>query len=543
MSVHVTLGLGPGGAVAIKTATGAESIERLRGEAARLRLAGHPGVVTVVSCGPVGEAVELHTRFAGDPVSRWSGSLAGTAGLCAAIAATLADLHDVGLVHGRLDASHVLVGADGRPRLCGLSDPGEGEPADDVHALGVLVDDLLARVETRRGALAWPRTAGSGGDRRALSQAAARALDPVAARRPSARVLARSILAAVPGAELPPPSAPPSVSGGADGLGPWLTPTDDWPPAVVRQLTPASAGSSIHTDAPDSSGSGTPAAEVGVPAAAESHAAVGADNEVGASGGVADADAPPDPAHGDVASESAGGGDRPAGDDLDALWWLDDDTHDQPQVTEPVSAVTGPSPLPRLGETRFRSGVPDEPGRPPRPAGRRRRPRRGRATALGIGSACVVGLTLVAGGAVATRANTNDREAGPQPIGRAGPGECPSTPVPLADVDGDGCAESVRVDGRIVQAGTARWSLGEPGDVAAVGDWDCDGSASPALLRPATGDVFVFTRWAVDGEAVTVDAVESVGGGTAVRAAPGTAGCDALVVERASGDVVVEVDR
>jgi hypothetical protein len=596
MSVHVTLGLGPGGPVAIKTATGAESIERLRAEAARLRRAGHPGVVTVVNCDPAGQAVELRTRFAGDALSRWSGSLAGAAGLCVAIADTLADLHDVGLVHGRLDASHVLVGSDGRPRLCGLSDPGDAEPADDVRAFGVLMEDLLAQVEARRrGTLAWPRAAGSGGDRRALAQAARRALDPVAARRPSARVLARSILAAVPGAELPPPSAPLSVSGGADGLGPWLTPTDDWPPAVARPFTSgstasASSASSASSGSPGGSASSGPSAGrlsgKGIPPANGSHAAVGADNEVGASGGDPESlrnDAgltaerpPPDTPAGDesgampVGAATTGGDggaatergqsqgkegpsrdvpwsvSGPAGPDIDRtdpLGWLHDETDDQP-VTAPVRAVTRPSPLPRLGETRFRAGASDEAGRPRRPSGRRRRPRRGRAAALGIGSACVVGLTVIAGGAVATRANTSSRDATQGATGAARPDQCPTAPPPAADVDGDGCAEVVRVDGRVVEAGGARWSLGEPGDVATVGDWDCDGTASPALLRPATGAVFVFTRWAADGEAVTVDAVDTVaGGGTAVRASRNPAGCDALVVERPSGDVVVEVDR
>ena len=591
MSVHVTLGLGPGGPVAIKTATGTESIERLRGEAARLRTAGHPGVVTVVSCEPAGDAVELRTRFAGDALSGWSGTLAGAAGLCAATADTLADLHDVGLVHGRLDASHVLVGSDGRPRLCGLSDPGNAEPADDVRAFGVLMEDLLARVEARRrGTLAWPRTTGSGGDRRALVQAARRALDPVAARRPSARALARSILAAVPGAELPQPSASLPVSGGADGLGPWLTPTDDWPPAVARPFTSGSTSTAISASSGSpggsaSSGSSAGVSGKGIPPANGSHAAVGVDNEVGASGGdrecrvAGDHDGPSTVFSGDetdVSPAPAGAGDlddsqtdaSPSGsgrtrveppadrrsrrndpvwpevDRTDPMGWLRDETEDQPPVTASVRAVTGPSPLPRLGDTRFRAGASDEAGRPRRPAGRRRRPRRGRAAAFGIGSACVVGLTVIAGGAVATRANTGGRDATQGAAGGVPPDGCPTAPPPAADVDGDGCAEAVRVDGRVVEAGGARWSLGEPGDMATVGDWDCDGTASPALLRPATGAVFVFTRWAAAGEAVTVDAVDTVGGGgTAVRATRNPAGCDALVVERPSGNVVVEVDR
>jgi hypothetical protein len=28
-----------------------------------------------------------------------------------------------------------------------------------------------------------------------------------------------------------------------------------------------------------------------------------------------------------------------------------------------------------------------------------------------------------------------------------------------------------------------------------IGDWNCDGLGTPALLRPATGEVFVFSTW------------------------------------------------
>jgi hypothetical protein len=43
-----------------------------------------------------------------------------------------------------------------------------------------------------------------------------------------------------------------------------------------------------------------------------------------------------------------------------------------------------------------------------------------------------------------------------------------------------------------------RFALGHAGDWFVVGDWDCDGLTSPALYRPATGDVFLFDRWAND---------------------------------------------
>ena len=48
------------------------------------------------------------------------------------------------MVHGRLDASHILVGDHGRPVLCGFGDGCvDARPEDDVAALGVLLGDLL----------------------------------------------------------------------------------------------------------------------------------------------------------------------------------------------------------------------------------------------------------------------------------------------------------------------------------------------------------------------------------------------------------------
>jgi hypothetical protein len=107
--------------------------------------------------------------------------------------------------------------------------------------------------------------------------------------------------------------------------------------------------------------------------------------------------------------------------------------------------------------------------------------------------------------------------------------------APAADVDGDGCSETLAVDGGTISAGTARWTVGEPGDLVAVGDWECDGQAAAALLRPATGDVFVFPRWASERDPLTVEARERLAGAVGIRAEPVAGGCDELVVELGSG--------
>jgi hypothetical protein len=117
--------------------------------------------------------------------------------------------------------------------------------------------------------------------------------------------------------------------------------------------------------------------------------------------------------------------------------------------------------------------------------------------------------------------------------------ECADVPPPAGDVDGDGCPDPLVVEGHTVASGDARWSLGQAGDVVAVGDWDCDGASSPAVLRPATGDVFVFPGWAPADAPLTVPALRTVPGAAALRPEPDADGCDALVVERRDGDATV----
>ena len=52
----------------------------------------------------------------------------------------------------------------------------------------------------------------------------------------------------------------------------------------------------------------------------------------------------------------------------------------------------------------------------------------------------------------------------------------------------------------IVEHGGRQYGLGAPGDVVVVGDWNCDGKSTPAILQAATGRVAVFNGWpGIDG--------------------------------------------
>lgn len=79
-----------------------------------------------------------------------------------------------------------------------------------------------------------------------------------------------------------------------------------------------------------------------------------------------------------------------------------------------------------------------------------------------------------------------------------------------------------------------RFALGSAGDEVVLGDWDCDGRATPAVYRPATGEVHLFAAWPTDAvpePAVRVDATGVVDGAVSVAAsAPGTS-CQEVRVE------------
>jgi hypothetical protein len=91
----------------------------------------------------------------------------------------------------------------------------------------------------------------------------------------------------------------------------------------------------------------------------------------------------------------------------------------------------------------------------------------------------------------------------------------------------------------IVALGADRIQAGAPGDQVVLGDWDCDGTATVALLRVRTGEVFVFDSWPTAGHDRTITPTTVVPG--SVRAAardPDGDGCPSLVVEDPGGEGV-----
>ncbi len=178
-----------------KTAQGVDGAARIRRQADLLSAAArHPGVVELVGLEGSVERPVLVTVVVDGPTlaAPMPLTVEEVAGVVGAVAATLADLHQLGIVHGAVAPEHVLLAPDGRPVLCGFGSAGrvgdELHPAADVAALGRLLRRLASGPEAR--------------PLRRIADAAT-AEDPVA--RPTAAEVASEIAAAVPGGRLPVP--------------------------------------------------------------------------------------------------------------------------------------------------------------------------------------------------------------------------------------------------------------------------------------------------------------------------------------------------
>ncbi len=63
------------------------------------------------------------------------------------------------------------------------------------------------------------------------------------------------------------------------------------------------------------------------------------------------------------------------------------------------------------------------------------------------------------------------------------------------------------LDELIVEHAGIRYAVGESTDRLATGDWNCDGQITAAVLRPYSGEVYVFEQWPESGEPLRADAL------------------------------------
>lgn len=162
----------------------------------------------------------------------------------------------------------------------------------------------------------------------------------------------------------------------------------------------------------------------------------------------------------------------------------------------------------------------------------------------------ITGIVLTAAGLVSLldRAPTK-----PSPVhsqSAASPGSCPQRQPAVSpqinsadtwldvDIDHDGCSERVRLHGTTLTVNGASYTLGKPGDLIRFGDWDGDGIATPAVIRPKSGSIFVFQSWPSLRRRLSTHATTRVVGVRSVHVRSTTTGRDVLVVEPRSGPAI-----
>lgn len=99
------------------------------------------------------------------------------------------------------------------------------------------------------------------------------------------------------------------------------------------------------------------------------------------------------------------------------------------------------------------------------------------------------------------------RPGGLSPDAVSGSTETAGPTGPVEEMDTNGMIPSPSSGGDIIVVGGVSYTVGEQGDVSMVADWFCDGDQRVVLLRPSTGELFIFDEWADPGSPTTGRAI------------------------------------
>jgi hypothetical protein len=129
----------------------------------------------------------------------------------------------------------------------------------------------------------------------------------------------------------------------------------------------------------------------------------------------------------------------------------------------------------------------------------------------------------------------------PRHHGRAGSGQAIVTTQTIAPTSSTTSTtppirppSGVKVAGNTVERDGVRWTVGRPDDVLAVGDFACNGSITAAVLRPATGQVWLFAEWAGERAPIAGYPLAKVPGAVRLTVRP-VGRCDRLEAVDAGG--------
>lgn len=574
MVIAVRTERGPDGLEVVKEAETDADRARLAAEAAILRRSAHPGVVEVVDAT---DSV-LRLRHCGSPLARL-GPVAPdhAAAIIRSVAETVDALHRQDIVHRRIDADHVVVSERGRPSLVGFGaagDAGEDDRADDVAALGAMLNRLLDDGSDALWSPAHRGVRAATRRKRAMSAfrtAAAAATRPEPDKRPTAHQFANAIGEALPGLTLPTPPGvdPDAPDPGGPGIPDDIDPTADlgWSDfdlsflAVDDQVAPGgevdrnpaaprdpyAVLESLASPEPIDDPSDAPREQaIEEPTDDPSEIVAEQDPVESSDPEKAEAEATTDPIIAAMrAALEAEHRDEPS--------TASDETDDpaptppppepapppDPPAEDPEPPAAAPEP-PRPPTIQIRPG-PSDPDPDDRDGPRRR---------VLIAVAVVVLVIGAVAGSVIARAvdpfgadsaaasDTTSTTAAVDATDDDAPDAAPALPDGCAPVDlrgpagDDGCPLPVSLDGRTATVGDTAVELGQDGDLVVVADSDCDGIATPVLLRPSTGEVFDFPGWSLD-EAIEIAATDVVDGAVSIDVTSDA--CPEVVVTDESG--------
>ncbi len=394
--------------------------------------------------------------------------------MLAAVARTLEEAHERGVSHGRVDGSHVLLGSQDQPVLCGwaeagidpavLAEPGGGTdvagtgfPGTDVPGTGYLVTGFLGAV----GSAPVPPF-DPAGDVAALGELAFQ----VAQRNRSVSGRIRTQLTAVAtAARHPDPKLRPPMTELARVLG--LSGPASEP--VQQPLSPAGSNPPRWE---------RPSRRLVAGGGAALAAALLTVVAVGSFTGSA------------PRSTAAGGAASPATEDAAS-----------PLPVDPGATVEPGSPAGSGSGSDAGSAPGSVPGSTPAPTAARGSPS---ATASPlIDKPCPTTAEELALAGLATRCL-----------------------VPLA----------VSLNGHQLHIAQLVFTLGQPGDVAALSDPGCTGKLTPTVLQPASGAVFVYDEWAGAERPSTARSLDVVVGAVGF-ADPTGATCGVISLRHADGTI------
>ena len=119
--------------------------------------------------------------------------------------------------------------------------------------------------------------------------------------------------------------------------------------------------------------------------------------------------------------------------------------------------------------------------------------------------------------------------------------DCPARgDAPLVfDVDGDGCGDSVTLGLGTVAVNNEVFTVGSENDLLAIGRWNCTDRRTLALMRPDSGELFIFDDWPKVGQNLAPRLIDTTPGALGISAEP-SGECDRVAITSLQGIKVID---